>query len=734
MLLLCHSHTSLKVGMTITGERLKKEKNKMKSKTSISLTALVALIVLLSVAWPVFAVPPGPLLLDPKAIPKFVNQLTGPPPVYAPNVGTANEYTIDATQFTQQILPPGFPTTKVWGYGGTIVGGTYLANAPGATFEAVRGVPIKVTWQNKLDGSHLLPVDPTLHWANPNNIPMPDPLNPLAPVAPFPPYDGITTFGFDGTVENPPGTGLKYNAQSPVPLVPHLHGGEVQSTSDGHPEAWFTSASSGLFGMEFSTNDIYQPTTPPPTPGEAVFNYPNEQPPTTLWYHDHALGITRINVLSGLAGFYLLRGNVTNPTSPYYDAVEAALVASAPFPYNTPEMYRQKYEMPLVIQDRTFRIDGSFFFDTLGVNPNIHPYWTPEFFGNTIMVNGKVWPYMNVDRGVYRLRILDGSNARFYTLSFVAKNKILPFDVIGSDGGYLQQPAIGLKEITIGPGERIDILVDFSGLNPGDTVLLKNTASAPFKGPAGGGTPADPQTVGQIMQFRVPLTPTPGPSPINYALLTPFNPTLPVGAFPTLLAGTQTPTTNPRILTLVEVMGAGGPLAVLLDGQKWMNPVSENPVLGSTEEWVIVNPTADTHPIHLHLVQFQLVSRQPFRAGPYLRDWMKNNGMAPLMGTPVWPGSGTNGLTNLAPYLQKTPVVPGPGVFTTEQGWKDTIQVNPGEVTTIRIRFAPIDQTTPDTPYPFDATTNTPGPGYVWHCHILDHEDNEMMRPYIVQP
>ena len=550
------------------------------------------------------------------------------------------------------------------------------------------------------------------------------PGEPNAPVAPFPLYDGITTFGFDGTVENPLGTGLKYNAQSPVPLVPHLHGGEVQSTSDGHPEAWFTSASSGLFGTEFSTNDIYQSTS---TPGEAVFNYPNEQPPTTLWYHDHALGITRINVLSGLAGFYLLRDYPNDP-------VEQALVASAPAGYNTPETYRQKYDMPLVIQDRTFRIDGSFFFDTLGVNPNIHPYWTPEFFGNTIMVNGLVWPNMDVDLGVYRLRILDGSNARFYTLSFVAKNKILPFDVIGSDGGYLQQPAIGLKEITIGPGERIDILVDFSGLKPGDTVLLKNTASAPFKGPAGGGTPADPQTVGQIMQFRVPLTPTAGPSPITYAAITPFNPTLPVGAFPTLLASTLPTNTNPRILTLVEVMGAGGPLEVLLDGQKWMNPVSENPTLGSTEEWVIVNPTADTHPIHLHLVQFQLVSRQPFRAGPYLRDWMKNNGMAPLTATPVWPGSGTSGLTKLAPYLQKTAVVPGPGVFTTEQGWKDTIQVNPGEVTTIRIRFAPIDQTIPNTPYPFDATTDTLGPGYVWHCHILDHEDNEMMRPYMVLP
>ena len=675
----------------------------MKNKNPILLTTLLLTVLLSAIALPIFAAPPNPLgLLDPKAIPKFVNELTAPPPVYVPTI--QNNYTVEVNQFMQQILPPGFPMTKVWGYGGMVrdplnpAGTPYpFQSAPGATFEAVRGVPINVTWKNNIDTPHIFPVDPTLHWADPNMM-MNNP-----PTLPFNPY--------------PPGYA---DAQYPVPLIPHLHGGEVHSTSDGHPEAWFTSATSPKFGAEFSTNGVYQPTSP--TPGEAVFYYPNMQPPTTLWYHDHALGITRINVLSGLAGFYILR----DPTDTTEQMFTNAGIGN-----------KTKYDMPLVIQDRTFYTDGSFFFDTLGINPTIHPYWMPEFFGNTIMVNGKVWPFMKVDQGMYRFRLLDGSNARFYTLSFVAKNKNLPFAVIGTDGGYLQTAATGLTELTIAPGERYDILIDFSGLKPGDTVLVKNTARAPFKGGAGGGTPPDPQTVGQVMQFVV----TANLGKTVQLPTTNLNPTLPGTTFPTLPAPGAV---KKRILTLVEVMGPAGPVEVLLDGQKWANAITEAPMLGDTEDWVIVNPTADTHPIHLHLVQFQIISRQPFRSGPYLTAWMTNNMplmnpvtmMPPLSGKPIWPGDGQTGLNNLAPYLQKTPVLAGPGVFITEHGWKDTIQMNPGEVTTIRVRFKPIDwdihQTgAPLFGYQFDPTT---GPGYVWHCHILDHEDNEMMRPYTVSP
>jgi len=505
-------------------------------------------------------------------------------------------------------------------------------------------------------------VDPTLHWANPNGIPM------GSLTAPFPLYPG----GFDGTPA--PGNPNAYDAQSNVPVIPHLHGGEVKSTFDGNPDSWFTAA--GDQGPAYNT--LWDSGA-----DSAVFEYPNAQPAATLWYHDHALGITRINVMSGLAGFYLLRD----------DADQVA-----------PVLPSGQYEMPIVIQDRTFKANGDFWFPEIGLDPAVHPYWQPEFFGNTIMVNGMVWPNMNVDQGQYRLRLLDGSNARFYNLKFKVLSETvvdpLPFVQIGSDGGYLQMPA-PLTELTIAPGERADILVDFSGLPAGTKVLMTNNAKTPFPN----GAAADPQTTGQIMQFTV----TGNPGHVAVPLPPVLNPTLPPGPFPSLPAPSKV-----RYLTLQEVMGPLGPIEVLLNGQKWEAPVSEMPVLGTTEEWVIANPTADTHPIHLHLVQFQLVSRQTFNAKKYDAAWLALNGMPPFMTTPKE--------LPVAPYLKgKVAMAPA-----NEAGWKDTVQMNPGEVTVIRVRFAPIDGSGA---YPFDATE---GPGYVWHCHILDHEDNEMMRPYTV--
>ena len=600
----------------------------------------------------------GPTL-DPLTIPKYVTQLVIPP-VFVPDEVTdpdtseviSHSYSIDMTQFQQQILPPPFNATTVWGYGGdardAVTGEPlgYVRHSPGATFDAVRGIPVDVEWVNMITGTHMFAVDPTIHWADPNNMGMP-----MLPYPPFPP-------GFP-------------DAQTNIPLVTHLHGGEVQSTSDGGPDAWFTA--SGTHGPSYYT-------TAPTTPDATVYNYPNGQPPTTLWYHDHALGMTRLNVMSGLAGFYLL----SDPS----DAVAPLLPTG-------------KYEIPLAIQDRSFNSDGSLWFPAEGINPDIHPYWFPEFFGNTIMVNGVVWPNLDVDQGQYRFRILDGSNARFYTLSL---SNGMPFTMIGSDGGYLQAPAT-LTSLTIAPGERADILVDFSGLANGTKITLINTAPTPYPD----GVPADPATTGQIMQFTV--TAAPGEAPAT--LPTTLNPTLPpAAAFPTLH-----PTVPRRILVLKELMGALGPLAVLLNGQPYDAPVTELPRLGTTEDWVIVNLTMDTHPIHLHLIQFQLVSRQTLNAAAYDAAWQALNGAPPYATQPT--------TLNVATYLTGPPQPPPPA----ERGWKDTVQMNPGEVTTIRVRFAPLDDSGS---YPFDATV---GPGYVWHCHILDHEDNEMMRPYrVVSP
>jgi FtsP/CotA-like multicopper oxidase with cupredoxin domain len=596
-------------------------------------------------------------ILPPTRIPKYVNQLVIPP-VYEPAIITdpktgevlRHEYTVDVSQFEQQILPPRFPKTTVWGYGGMIKDpetgeSVYFQNSPGATFEAVRGIPVHVQWVNNLDGPHLFAVDPTLHWANPNNISM----IPPRPWPKFPP-------GFPDT-------------QITVPIVPHLHGGETPPVSDGHPDAWFTAGT--IRGEAFETS---------------LYKYPNMQQPTTLWYHDHALGITRLNVYAGLAGFYLLRdpnNPLENPDSPILPSGE--------------------FEIPIVIQDRTFKWDGSLFFDNVGTNPTIHPYWTPEFFGNTIMVNGKVWPNHNVKPRQYRLRILNGSNARFYNLKFSNGQSFIQ---IGSDGGFLPSP-VTLTSLLIAPGERADILVDFSAFTPGTPVILENDANTPYPD----GDPPDPETVGQIMRFTVQVT---GEAPVDPTDLPETLNTIP----------TLTPTAPSRTLTLNEVMGPDGPVIVLLNGQKWGASISETPRVGATEDWELVNLTGDTHPIHLHLVQFLVINRQKFETERYMNDWTLINGTPPLKNpTITLPVTG---------YLQGQTISPDPN----EMGWKDTVRANPGEVTRIRVRYAPQDAnpavTLPGVNlYPFDPTRD---PGYVWHCHILDHEDNEMMRPLKVLP
>ena len=604
-------------------------------------------------------------LLDPLTIPKFVNQLDQPPTVYIPNNVTDNtgklirqEYTVKVSEFTQQILPTttangaptGFGPTKVWGYQGeaknAITGENLgiVGSTPGSTFETLQGVSVQVKWVNNLldtQGTpltYMLPVDPTLHWANPNNMEMPSGTAPA-----FPP-------GYP-------------DAQAPVPIVTHVHGAEVGSASDGHPEAWWTA--DGKHGTAYNTAVATEANS-------AVFIYPNGQQPTTLWYHDHALGLTRLNVLSGLAGFYLIR----NPD----DLIEALLP-------------KGEYEIPLVLQDRSFLTDGSLYYATMGFNPYLHPYWQHFFLGNTIVVNGKAWPNMNVKQGQYRFRMLDGSNSRFYQISF---SNGMPFTQIGTEGGYLKAPT-QLTSMLLAPAERIDILVDFSNVPVGEKIVLEN-----FGGTSGSEDVA--QTTGQIMQFTITNDKgfTPNQLPSN------LNPTL-AGDFPTLPSPEKQ-----RILTFSDIAGPNGSVELLLDGQKWDAPVSETPQLGSTEDWVLVNPTIDAHPIHVHLVQFQLVRRQALNVSAYQAEWTALNGNPPL-------NHATVNVPSLDPYLLGTPTDPTPS----EQAWKDTIIVNSGEAVVIRLRWTEQN----GNPFSFDATA---GPGYVWHCHILEHEDNEMMRPYMV--
>jgi spore coat protein A len=607
-------------------------------------------------------------LLDSLTIPKWENQLTNPPPIFQPNVVTENgrivryEYEVTMSSFKQQILPPSMNLlTTVWGYGGvaqdaiTGVPVGYVESAPGPTFETIRGIPAQVKWINNIATPFLFPVDPTIHWANPNGYKMSSSKAPT-----FPP--GIT------------------EVQTPVPLVPHLHGGQTQSYYDGTPDQWFTA--SGQHGADYSTLEQTDPNA-------AIYYYNNDQLPTTLWYHDHALGVTRLTVNSGLEGFYIIRE--TNATD--------SLVSMLP---------SGRYEMPLMIQDRTFTSDGSLWYPTVGNNPSIHPYWDEDYLGDTIIVNGKSWPEMNVDQGQYRFRLLDASNSRIYILSLEDEttNQTLPFTQIGSDGGYLRNAA-NITSLTISPAERADILVDFSGLSPGTTVLLKNTALLD-QNPSH----AEAQTVGQILRFVVTekegFTPKTLPDTLNT--------TLEGSSFPNLPAPSKT-----RILTLNDVMGPNGATQALLNGQLWSGVLSEAPVVGSTEDWTFVDLTPEEHTMHLHLVQFQLLSRQSINVTKYQTDWinLQRQQLGNQSATPPWPRNYIPKELPLEPYLIGDPVQAIPS----EQGWKDTILVYTGQAVTIRVRFASQD----GSPFPFDAAK---GPGYVWHCHLLEHEDNEMMRPY----
>jgi FtsP/CotA-like multicopper oxidase with cupredoxin domain len=464
------------------------------------------------------------------------------------------------------------------------------------------------------------------------------------------------SFAFDPTLEHAITT-------TGIPIASHVHGAEVEPQSDGGPLTWFTPG--------FAEKG--------PDWKKEIYHYVNNQLPATIWYHDHAMGYTRHNVYAGLAGFYIIRDPGNEPAG----------LPSGP------------YEIPLAIQDKMFTTDGQLWYPNVGDNPE-HPVWTPEFFGNVLLVNGKIWPYLQVEPRKYRFRILDGSNARFYSLALAERTTSAPgpaFQQIGTDGGYLAEPVLlndpsdpTSPRLLLAPGERADVVIDFSAYAPGTEFLLRNTAKAPYPT----GNAPNPQTTGQVMLVRV-VAPT---APDNSVV-------------PSLLASVSrisNPTVT-RTMTLNELEGENGPLGALLNGTPFMEAVTEMPTLGTTEMWEVVNMTADTHPIHIHLVQFQLLNRQKFNAIRYARAFEEVNPELP---------TGQYVPVPVGPYLKGKPTP----ADANERGWKDTYRMNPGEVTRILVRFAPQDESPA---FAFDATAE---PGYVWHCHILEHEENDMMRPY----
>lgn len=693
----------------------------MASGLMAALLAALAFALALTAA-PAGAVPLPGGSLDPTTIPKYTEPLVIPPAMPRTQVMKAkgkqiDYYEIAVKQFQQYLLPTAWsqanaidPTT-VWSYGSmrdprpVTEGGTL--NYPALTIEARKNRPVRVKWINGLVDAagnylpHLFTVDQTLHWANPPGGP-----------------GGTDTHGMDGT----PYAG-------PVPIVTHVHGAHSTEYSDGYPEAWYLPAATDIPAGYATTGTFYQQFKQESEarwgqiwePGTAVFQYRNDQRPTTLWYHDHTLGMTRLNVYAGPAGFYLIRSD--------RDPVAKRLPRPAP---RRGDKSGTKYrEIPIVIQDRSFNADGSLFYpdnraffeglNTPGQAPqfpgapelriplqpemaldgqmsDISPQWNPEFFGNTMVVNGKTWPYLTVEQRRYRFRLLNGSQSRFLILKM---SNGTPFTQIGSDGGYLHKP-VRLRQLLIAPAERADVIVDFAKVKRGTRIILRNIGpDEPFGGGEAGEEFefADPGTTGQVMQFRVRARTSRDTSARPAALRLPAIKRLPRASVVRNISlnelSSSTVKTSedadgnvildpagepfgPREAVLGTWTSAAGP-----EPRLWMDGVTENPAVGAVETWVIRNFTMDAHPIHIHQVQFQVQRR-------VVTDPMVS----------------PHGMRGQAAIIRPEPW---------ESGWKDTVIVYPGELTSVKARFDIAGL-------------------FVWHCHILEHEDNEMMRPFRVGP
>jgi spore coat protein A len=588
------------------------------------------------------------------------------PGVYTPGTNPlypgADYYEISMAQFSQK-LHPDLPLTPLWGYGVTNPPiGTPLGTYPSKTIVATKGTKVVVKWKNELSTTH--PV------ANAIDSTIPDPL-------------------VHGTLP----TGR---------AVAHLHGGFTLPQFDGHPHQWF------------------MPTNPITPRGSHyvsdIFEFSNNQDGTALWFHDHAFGITRLNVYAGLAGYYLLR-----------DASENALINGTTPGQKIPG---GAYEVPLVIQDKMFNADGTLLYPVMGLPPGAaHQIWIPEFFGDTIVVNGAVWPFLNVEPRRYRFRILNGSNARFYNLWFDAGAGPIPFHQIGTDGGMgfvvpagvVNSSAAPVTRLLLAPGERADVIVDFAPFaskpgKPPKVLNLRNNAKAPFPGGRGGEIP-------EIMQFRVGSTVTggtDGTTPAASLLLpaiTPLAPSFdPVTGLPTGVTFTA------RELFLIENPDpvTGTPREALINDKFFDVPAEEKPTEGGIEVWQFINTTGDAHPMHIHLVQFQILNRQPFDSARYYADYIASTTPLGQQGTGTKP-------TPLTNYLMGVPVPPAPN----EKGMKDTAIAMPGEVLRVIARFNLPAGTIALPTAPLNPTI-TPGSKaqYVTHCHILEHEENEMMRPF----
>ncbi|HEX6483254.1 MAG TPA: multicopper oxidase family protein [Ktedonobacteraceae bacterium] len=567
----------------------------------------------------------------PMSLTKFTDCLRVPPTL-RPQMTADQRYMLRVHMRPARVqLHSELPPSDVW---------TYEGSLPGPTIEVSRGQRLQVEWINALPGDEPYPI--------------------TAVTAP------------DGS-QNEPGRGGR-PANSTVAMLPpwtvvHLHGGRTIANSDGWTE-------NGSLSGQSTTSD-----------------YTNDQQATLLWYHDHAMGITRFNVYTGLAGLYMIR-----------DAEEAAL-----------HLPGGPYEVPLLLQDRNLDTtpDGAL------TGRLLHKVedGTMEFFGPFTLVNGTIWPYLPVEARQYRLRLLNGSNSRFYRLVLLdeqGKPALDKITQIGTDGGLLGRPvAVPQDGLLLAPAERADLIVDFRG-GPGQRLTLVNTAGAPFDNSSATRTPGIPDPDKrlphpEVMEFRVSPQPVDDPFVLPATLSTSYrrleHDRLPPDHQHRLVALVEYPDGMLTLRELAEVpegdAAAGEALIVIADEQgktmryrtvarQFEDTVNWFVAYGSTEVWSIINLTQDTHPFHVHLVQFQALSR----------DLYNEDGFNPE----------TGGTTSPV-FFQ------GHGSLdANEMGWKDTVRVNPGELVSIAATF--------------DGFTGR----FMYHCHLLEHEDHDMMRPFVVMP
>lgn len=700
--------------------------------------------------------------LNAKSLPQFVDPLPNLLADESLIVDNGEQIQLEMREQTVFVLPagavPGYAGTRVWSYlkPDQNSRSSYL----GPVILATRGQPTEIKFTNLLGDTstaidaYRYSTDQTLHWANPDG-------NMFAHMAGYP----------------APGDPRADNYSGSIPAVPHLHGGYVPPVLDGGPDAWFTSDGEKV-GVAYYSLDGTEPKN------YCIYRYPNNQEGTLVWFHDHTLGATRLNVYCGLAGGHM----ILDPADTLFSQLPSLV--------------------PLVIQDRMFDTAGQLFFpaDTAGgmlwsLNPE-HPYWVPEFIGDVICVNGKSWPFLGVDQKRYTFLIINGSNARTYEMYLIdpiSNNFGPPLWVIGTDGGYLDLPvkvdpnaAAANNHLVMMPGERYWVIVDFAGYGPNvmgpngrrysGKWLLRNAAKAPYPG----GTSPQGSTTARIMQFVVSNGAV-GDTSYNPASGAPLR--APMKRLAVSMA------TKIRQLTLNEIAlppktaldpvtglktkYPGGPAEILVNNTKWngdritgvdvsgmfmtepvpgftldkkgVNWLSEIPKEGETEIWEIINTTMDAHPIHTHLAQFQLLSRQAYDAKGYFKaysaafsggfDYTTGLPALPNVYIPAWGpplpyntlvAGKVGGNPDITPFLKGAVQAPLPQ----ENGWKDTVMVPPGMVTRFIVRWAlqDVDPLTPpeQASLPFDPRALDGG--YVWHCHIVDHEDNEMMRPDEIEP